>query len=466
MGGHQESTQFDYAIGALLVGPVGVGKSSALLRFTKGTFVTRYTPTTGFNIEHKIIAAQGGQGIGLACWDIAVNSPWYQTHFKAPEGESTRTKLFFIFADITQDLATNIDRLQPFLKKIDESCEDAIKVLVVSKDDLSNDEKKLSDTDIAALKAEIGCQQAYVMSAQTGKCSQIMGEEGKRKEPDSIDAMFRIAAEAVPRKYAHTRRKKSKRRARKDARRWPASPWNALTGTLAGGFLLAGSGGAIVLALLMAFGVMAPFAFLGFGGSLAILVSALFVFEVSAALAVLALCCTTAGPRTMGNTLSYISRHLFNGKLQLFLLGIAVLALMLLLMVPALPLASAALPLFTSGTVFGSAVLVIAFLAGYTVLFAVAERVIALGFVAAINDANRSKNGLGVRTLLGVLGSKPLAGITGNTEHQIECRLGLTENNKPLRLRFWPALGEAAKTGKDVEPPDPVQRSTAPGSDI
>jgi len=237
--------------------------------------------------------------------------------------------------------------------------------------------------------------------------------------------------------------------------------WNAIVGIIIVCLYMAGTCVASVSTLMMIVGAVAPFAFLGFGGALAIAVSALFVLEATAVLIVLALCCTTGGPGTIKNTLSYIFRHWSNGKLGLFLGGGAVLIAMLVLMAPGFPLAATALPLFASSAIGGTAVLVMVFLVAYTVLFAVAERVVALSFVGAINLARKPK-GTGMRTLLGFLGPMALTGLTGdsaeniakcieiNTKTDLMERVFRKTQGDSLQFRFWPAIVEAAITDEDV----------------
>jgi len=467
---------YDYPAKVLLVGPSGAGKSSVFRWFQDGKFIPDIKPTIGVEFGSKIITTQGIR-IRLVCWDTAGQERFQQIWQSYYQG----SQIVFIVADITKDLNTNKAALEPFLKNIPDN---AIKVLVVNKDDLDESKKLLNDDDIVELAKHIfrpkpgheadsnrEHEQAYVMSAKTGACHRVT-LAGREDDSIPIEKMFANAAAALltvlqderEQKEAQKAQEEIRARAAKQARfKWLKILWNGLTGSVAGGFILAGASGAIVLVFLMAFGVMAPFSFLGFGGALAIAVSALFVFEAAAGLAVLTFCCSTGGPSTLKNTLSYAARHWFSGKLWLFLGGGAVLAVLLLLMAPGFPLATAALPLFTSSAIVGSAVLMITFLVGYTVLAAVAERVIALGFVAAINrarghfraaaDSKASDKGMPLRTVLrGLGGHTVLPWITGESEHEITCCLNSKEHDKPLSYRFWPAVAEAAITGKDVAP--------------
>ncbi len=78
----------DFRAKIILVGPVGVGKSSLIRRFVFQMFSDLYLSTIGVRVDKKTIEVEGKQ-VHLLIWDLAgeiVNDKAYSNYLKGTDG--------------------------------------------------------------------------------------------------------------------------------------------------------------------------------------------------------------------------------------------------------------------------------------------------------------------------------------------------------------------------------------------
>jgi small GTP-binding protein len=63
--------QFDVSFKVVLLGDAGVGKSSVIHQYIKGTFYDQIDPTLGVSFSSKTIQTKQGKAIRLEIWDTA-----------------------------------------------------------------------------------------------------------------------------------------------------------------------------------------------------------------------------------------------------------------------------------------------------------------------------------------------------------------------------------------------------------
>jgi len=240
--------------------------------------------------------------------------------------------------------------------------------------------------------------------------------------------------------------------------------WDNSLNMTAAMVLLLGLGFSVVVALI------APFAFLGMSGVLGVILSMLFVLELTIAISALLHGLTTEGQRTLTKGLAYGFGHFTHPKLFLFIAGALLLGILLIAMGPGGHLAIAAIPLFTAGTVGGSVVLVIAAAAFYVCATLVVERVIALLVTWRVNRFRLSVDtfdmlpqeylqSLALKTdssclaITKLLGIDVLAEVVGESREQVVA--GLLDGG--LKSRLGPAVLKSMLTTDEVVGDNGVQ---------
>lgn len=71
MAGHSSTSWQEKLFKVLVIGDLGVGKSSFVLRYVKKRFAEGYKPTLGVDFALKTIELDPRTIVRLQCWDIA-----------------------------------------------------------------------------------------------------------------------------------------------------------------------------------------------------------------------------------------------------------------------------------------------------------------------------------------------------------------------------------------------------------
>lgn len=71
MAGHSSTSWQEKLFKVLVIGDIGVGKSSFVLRYVKKRFDEEYKPTLGVDFALKTMDLDPKTIVRLQCWDIA-----------------------------------------------------------------------------------------------------------------------------------------------------------------------------------------------------------------------------------------------------------------------------------------------------------------------------------------------------------------------------------------------------------
>lgn len=136
---------FKYLFKILVIGDVGVGKTSLIRRFTKGYFAENITSTVGVCLDSKVVNISG-EKVKLQCWDTAGREE-YRTITQSYYGNADAVIMMFdltnqgSFASIPQWLVD----VHRYTNK------DAVKVLVGNKSDLKGARRMVNSRSAANL---------------------------------------------------------------------------------------------------------------------------------------------------------------------------------------------------------------------------------------------------------------------------------------------------------------------------
>lgn len=191
------ATDYDHLFKVTLVGDVGVGKSSMLVRFADDVYEESYISTVG--IDFKIRTVELDKKVcKLQLWDT-----WGQHSFRKNDHYPFLGTHIYIICYSTTD-HESFNKVKGYLEFIQERSPAACKILVGTKNDLSS--KKVVDTRMAREFAEAAGIPHLETSAKTG---------------DNIEAAFLTAASEVLAKHS---RKKEKTPAPKAQLEQPTAP--------------------------------------------------------------------------------------------------------------------------------------------------------------------------------------------------------------------------------------------------
>lgn len=138
---------FKYLFKILVIGDVGVGKTSLIRRYTKGYFAENISSTVGVDLDSKIVNIHGDK-VKLQCWDTAGQEKYRsitQSYYRNADA------VIMVFDLTNQGSFASVPRwltdVQRFTKR------NVLKVLVGNKTDLRG-AKRMVNTRSAANLAE------------------------------------------------------------------------------------------------------------------------------------------------------------------------------------------------------------------------------------------------------------------------------------------------------------------------
>ena len=152
--------RFFYKI--VIVGNEGVGKTSIVRKFSKGSFESKYKPTLGLDLIKYSYSYNLHTNLAFTAWDISGKKPFK----KLRKSYYPNTETFLIIYDITQlesfeEIEEWIDEIQQYGKK------DSVFILVGNKVDLES-ERKIS-LEEGQRKASKFNFEFFETSAKTGQ---------------------------------------------------------------------------------------------------------------------------------------------------------------------------------------------------------------------------------------------------------------------------------------------------------
>ncbi|HEY6943167.1 Rab family GTPase [Dokdonella sp.] len=137
-----------HAYKVCMLGDFGVGKSSLVARYVRGTFSDRYLTTVGVTVDSKEIALPGRDTLTLVLWDIAGGSM-----LDAPSTSYLRgASALVLVADGTRE--TSLSSALTLLMQSRDTLPDAIAVLAVNKLDLG-ERWEVAATTLAELRRSL-----------------------------------------------------------------------------------------------------------------------------------------------------------------------------------------------------------------------------------------------------------------------------------------------------------------------
>ncbi len=157
----QEDVDFKFKL--VVCGDPGVGKTSAILRFTDNAFTANYIPTLGVNISEKILNLDENL-VFLLIWDIAGQIKFMHLRKHFYQGAEA---ILLIFDLTKQGSLDSIDKWYQDIKKNLENKEDLIGFLVGNKKDLI-DERRINEDNARELAEKLSLRYIEV-SALTGE---------------------------------------------------------------------------------------------------------------------------------------------------------------------------------------------------------------------------------------------------------------------------------------------------------
>ena len=146
----------------IIAGAKAVGKTSLIRRYCTGAFSVDTLSTIGVDFMVKNVTLDNGLEIHFSLWDFAGEEK-FRTLFPAYCSGASGALLLF---DITQE-ATFAD-LNDWLKLINASSGDMVKILVGSKVDLE-DQRKITNDTAEKFKADNNISEYIQTSAKTGQ---------------------------------------------------------------------------------------------------------------------------------------------------------------------------------------------------------------------------------------------------------------------------------------------------------
>ena len=166
---------FKYLFKILVIGDVGVGKTSLIRRFTKGYFAENITSTVGVDLDSKIVNISGDK-VKLQCWDAAGQEKYRaitQSYFRNADA------VIMMFDLTNQGSFASIPQWLMDVHRY--SNKNAVKVLVGNKTDLKG-AKRMVNSRSAANLAEF---------------EDLLYIETSAKWDDNIETLFTELAEQL-----------------------------------------------------------------------------------------------------------------------------------------------------------------------------------------------------------------------------------------------------------------------------
>jgi small GTP-binding protein len=144
----------------ICIGDAGCGKTSLIVRFTKGVFSNQYKATIGADFFVKGVKLADGQFVKLRIWDLGGEERFdylRNIFFKSSDG-----------AIILFDLSNpqSFDSLSKWITQVNHECLGIPIVLIGNKSDLGND-RQVSGEDAQVCASENGCSY-FETSAKDG----------------------------------------------------------------------------------------------------------------------------------------------------------------------------------------------------------------------------------------------------------------------------------------------------------
>ncbi|CAD8111906.1 unnamed protein product [Paramecium primaurelia] len=135
----EKQQEFDYNIRILLVGEIGIGKTTLLIKYTEQKFQLNQLTTIGIDYKSKLIDYQGKR-IKIQLWDTAGQERFRTISKNYYRGAHA---IFFIY-DITN--IVSFKRIEQWINDVEQNLpSDKIKVLIGNKCDLNNNRQVCYD---------------------------------------------------------------------------------------------------------------------------------------------------------------------------------------------------------------------------------------------------------------------------------------------------------------------------------
>ena len=161
----EESAKKKIKIKVTVIGDGGVGKTSLIQKFTKGTFQTDYIKTIGAQLT-KYKTEIDGYRIELIFWDIAGQNDF---HFLRPTFYRASKAAIIVYSLEENDLGErSFDHIASWYKDVKKYCGEIPAVIFANKVDLVN-EKSLDKKKIQNLVKKHNFLGYYITSAKTGQ---------------------------------------------------------------------------------------------------------------------------------------------------------------------------------------------------------------------------------------------------------------------------------------------------------
>ena len=161
----EESVKKKLKIKVTLIGDGGVGKTSLIQKFTKGTFKTDYIKTIGAQLTHYETEIDGYK-IELLFWDIAGQDNF---HFLRPSFYRSSKAAIIVYSLEENNLGErSFDNITSWYEDVKQFCGEIPVVVFANKVDLIN-EQTLDKARIQNLVKEHNFLGYYITSAKTGQ---------------------------------------------------------------------------------------------------------------------------------------------------------------------------------------------------------------------------------------------------------------------------------------------------------
>jgi len=149
---------FQKSIKVIIVGNGRVGKTSMMMRYTKGVMTDKYKKTIGTDFCEKDIATKSGEEVKLMLWDTAGQEMFAQLTASYYRGARA-----VVYAFSTTD-EESFQAIPDWKRKVEEECPGISGVLVQNKVDLI-EEAKMTNEQVDALAQKLGLK-LYRMSVK------------------------------------------------------------------------------------------------------------------------------------------------------------------------------------------------------------------------------------------------------------------------------------------------------------
>jgi len=432
----------DERIEIILVGDSKAGKTALIERYTKDEFSDDYKATIGADFLIKFFDKTDDF---LQIWDLPGQERFRGLQYSFLR--STEAVLFCI--DVTKTAEKNKERMlywqQFVLTKIGEMPKKIY--LVATKTDLADQRqtshKELRELAKSVLKIPEENVDSHVFetSAKTGdgvqKMFQAVFDAAKAAREKEIERLAKIRADAGQGTSGSHK---------KVSQRLPRFKLRYLSYAVAGLIVTAGLITAAIFLALMLSGVLAPFAFVGLTGGLAIAASTLFIFQAACLLAGAVM--LFSKPSIVTGLVKFLWGNTTNPKAWFFVMGMIVMATLLVCLSPVGPLPI----LFASGSA-GSILLAIAFVATFVITYALFERAVALIATFAINQAQHKLSEQPLQSSYKFYAQQGLfqlaALVTEHSAKDVEAVLRTKVSNKTLSYHFLPPTRHAMSVDAD-----------------